>query len=88
MSSANTSDASATADDSIVATADDSIVATADDSIVATADDSIVATADDKRQYCPKCDVYMIADHLDNGLYHCQECHRVYDGYAQCPCGF
>ena len=37
---------------------------------------------------CSFCDVVLYGGMDDNNLMHCQNCHNVWDGNAQCMCDF
>lgn len=36
---------------------------------------------------CNFCDEILSAGFDSENMLHCQQCHLVWDGYAQCPCG-
>lgn len=37
---------------------------------------------------CAFCYVILYGGMDDNDMMHCQGCHRIWDGNAQCPCNF
>lgn len=50
-------------------------------------DDLIKNDGDDnKKEKCKHCPEFLTYGYDQNNLLHCQGCHRVWDGYAQCPC--
>lgn len=45
-------------------------------------------TEDDISFMCRFCNVKLIGGYDDNELVHCQDCHNIWDGNAQCDCWF
>ncbi len=43
-------------------------------------------TEDDISFMCRFCNVKLIGGYDDNELVHCQDCHNIWDGNAQCNC--
>lgn len=42
----------------------------------------------ENNEICSFCNVILYGGMDDNNLMHCQGCHRIWDGNAQCPCDF
>ena len=42
--------------------------------------------SDNKKEKCKHCPEFLSCGYDKDNLLHCQGCHRVWNGYAQCPC--
>lgn len=40
----------------------------------------------DGKKKCRFCDDILEYGYDKNAMLHCQSCHRIWDGFAQCPC--